>query len=115
MAIDARGIALVELLSAAEEALATGGCVGAEHAIADAHAIHLVTGGDHLADELMADHEAGLNLRAAVLEVQTGAADPARLDPDDRIVRRQQLGLRDLVHPHFAGRLEGDRSHGWSV
>ena len=111
MAEDPRLVALVELLAPAEEALAAGGAVGAEDAVADRDPAHVVAGGDHLADELVADHEARLDLHPAVVDVEVGAADAARLDPDDRVVGREQLGIRDLVDPDLARRLEGDRSH----
>ena len=71
----------------------------------------LVAGGDHLADVLVADDEPGLDLHPPVVDVEVRAADPARLDPDDRVVGREQLGLGLLVDPDLAGRLEGDRSH----
>ncbi len=109
---DARVVALVELAALAEEALAAGGAVGAEHPVPHRHPADLVAGGDHLADVLVADHEAGLDLDPAVVDVEVGAADAARLDPDDRVVRSEQLGVGDLVDPDLARRLEGDRSHG---
>ncbi len=115
VAVDAGLVALVELLAPAEEALAAGGRVGAEHPIPDGDARHLVARGDHLADELVADHESGLDLHAAVVDVEVRAADPARLDADDRVVRGEQLGLGDFVHPDLAGRLEGHGAHAWSL
>ena len=102
---------VVELLAPAEEALAAGGAVGAEDAVADRDPAHVVAGGDHLADELVADHEARLDLHPAVVDVEVRAADPARLDADERVVGREQLGLGDLVDLDLARRLEGDRSH----
>ena len=108
-------VALVELLALAEEAFAAGRPVGAEHPVADRHPGHLVAGGDHLADELVADHEPGLDLHPPVVDVEVRAADPARLDPDDRVVRRQQLGLGDIVELDLAGGLEGDRAHAQSL
>ena len=94
---------------------AAGGAVGAEHAVADRDARHVVAGGDHLADELVADHEAGLDLDPPVVDVEVRAADAARLDADDRVVGREQLGLRDLVDLDLARGLEGDRAHRWSL
>ena len=61
-----------------------------------------------VADELVADHEAGLDLHAAVVDVEVRAADAGRLDLHDRVVGREQLGLGPLFDPHLAGRLEGD-------
>ena len=112
---DARLIALVELLAPAEEALAAGGPIGAQHAVADRDARHLVADRNHLADVLVADDEAGLDLDAPVVDVEVRAADPAGLDADDRVVGRQQLGLLDLVDLHLARGLEGHRTHERSV
>ena len=111
MPVDPGLIALVELLALAEEAFAASRPVGAEHPVPDSHPGDLVAGGDHLADELMADHEPRLDLHTPVVDVEVRPADPARLDPDDRIVRRQQLGLGDIVELDLAGSLEGDRAH----
>src|SRR5262245_56701261 len=111
MAEDPGLVALVELLAPAEEALPAGGPVGAEHPVADRHPGHLVTGRYDLADELVADHEAGLDLDPPVIDVEIRAADAARLDADDRVVRRQHLRLGDVIDLYLAGRLEGDRAH----
>ena len=104
-------VALVEFLASAEEALAAGRAIGAQNAIADRNAGHLVAGRDHLPDELMPDHEARLYLNPPVVDVEVRAADPARLDADEGVVRREQLGLADLVDLDLAGGLEGDRTH----
>jgi len=77
----------------------------------------LITGcstgiGRATAERLVADHEARFDLDAPVVDVEVGAADPACLDADDRVVRRQQLGLRDILHLDLARGLEGDRAHG---
>ena len=108
-------VALVELLAPAEEAFAAGRPISPEDPVAGRHTRHVVARGHHLADELVADHEAGLDLDPPVVDVEVRAADAARLDPDDRVVRREQLGLGNLVDLDFPGRLEGDRSHGRSV
>ena len=71
--------------------------------------VHRVAGRDHLAHELVTDHEARLDLHAAVVDVQVGAADAGRLDLHDRVVGRQQLRLGPLVDAHLARLLEGDR------
>ena len=104
-------VALVEVPASAEEALAAGGAVGAEHAVALADAADAVARGDHGADVLVADHEPGLDRDPTVVDVQVRAADAARLDADDRLVGAGQLGLGDLVDAHLAGGLEGHRSH----
>ena len=115
VAVDPRLVALVELLALAEEALPARRPVGAEHPVADRDARDLVAGGDHLADELVADDEARLDLDPPVVDVEVRAADAARLDPDDRVVGREQLGLGDLVEPDLARGLEGDRAHAQSL
>jgi hypothetical protein len=43
--------------------------------------------------------------------VEVGAADPARLDPDKRLVGGSDLGIRLLLDPDFAGSLESDGAH----
>ena len=109
--VDPSLVALVELLAPAEEALAAGGPVGAEDAVADRDPADVVAGGDHLADELVADHEARLDLHPAVVDVEVRAADPAGLDTDNGVVRRQKLGLGNVVQLDLAGGLECDRAH----
>ncbi len=83
----------------------------AEHAVADVDPRHGVARGDHRADELVADREARLDLHPAVVDVEVRAADAGRLDAHDRVVGREQLGLRALVEPDLPRRLEGDRAH----
>ena len=108
-------VALVELLAAAEEALAASRAIGAQNAIADRNAGHLVAGRDHLADELMPDHEARIDLNPPVVDVEVRAADPARLDANEGVVRSVQLRLVDLVDLDLTGGLEGDRTHTQSL
>ena len=55
--------------------------------------------------------EALLDRDPAVVDVEVGAAHAARLDPDDRLVGRAQLGLGHVVDPHLSGALEGHRPH----
>ena len=83
----------------------------AEHAVADGDPLDVGAGGEHRADELVADREALLDRHPAVEDVKVGAADPARLDADERVVGRPQLGLGLLLDPDLAGRLEGDGAH----
>jgi len=85
--------------------------VAAEHAIADGDPGDVVTRPDHRADEFVADREPGLDLHPAVVDVQIGAADPARLDPHDRVIAGQELGLGTVLDPDLARRPIGDRSH----
>ena len=59
----------------------------AEHAVADRHPGDVLARREDGADELVADREAGLDLHAAVVDVQVRAADAARLDRDDRVRR----------------------------
>ena len=99
-------------MAPAVEAAATGGGVGAEHPVADRDLAHGVAGGDHDSHVLVADHEARLDRDPAVVDVEVGAADSRRLDPDHGIVGGRGLGLRALLHPYLAGGLEGDRPHG---
>ncbi len=93
------------------DACAAGRVKAAEHAIADGGALDVVAYGEHRADELVADREAGLDRDAAVVDVKIRAADAARLDPDDRVLGMLQLGLGDLLHEHLARSLEGDGAH----
>ena len=89
--------------------------VAPEHTIAGLDPGDVVTGRDHRADELVTDREAGLDLHPAVVDVQIGAADPARLDPHDRVVARLELGLGPLIELDFTGSLVGDGSQGCKV
>src|SRR5439155_22666529 len=99
----------------AEDAVPAGSPVGAEHSVADGDADHLVPRGYHLAHELVADHETGLDLDPPVVDVEVRAADAAGLDPHDRVVGRQQLGLGNVVEPNLPRGLKGDRAHAGSL
>ena len=83
----------------------------AEHAVADADALNILTGGQHRADELVPDREAGLDRDPAVVDVEVGAADAARLDPEQDLVGGADLGIGLLVDPDLVRCLEGDRAH----
>ena len=83
----------------------------AEHPVADGDPLDVVAGRQHRADELVADREARLDRDPAVVDVEVGAADPARLDPDQRLVGGADLGIGLLLDPDLAGRLEGDGAH----
>ena len=105
-------VALVEVAAQAEEAVAAGGVEAAEDAVADADPVDALSRGDHGAHELVADHEAGLDLHPAVVDVEVRAADAGGLDGDDRVVVGQKLGLGHVVDTDLAGSLEGDGLHG---
>src|SRR4029079_9222957 len=111
VAEDAAPVALVEVATTAEEALAAGGEEGAQHAVSLAHARHIVARGDHRAHVLVAERKPGLDLDPPVVEVQVRTADSCRLDPHHRIVWRPDLRVRLLLHPDLAGRLVGDGAH----
>ena len=83
----------------------------AEHPIADAHARHGVACGEHRAHELVPDHEAGLHLDAAVIDVEVGAADAGRLHAHDGVVGHQRLGLGPLLDRYATRLLECDGPH----
>ena len=104
-------VAFVEIAACAEEAIAAGGAVGAENAVALGHRADTLAGRDHRADVLVSDREPLLDRDPAVVDVEVGAADSARLDPDDRVAGGVELRLGDVVDPDLAGRLEGHRSH----
>jgi len=80
-------------------------------AVRAAAAKHAFAGIDHRAHVLVADREAGLDLDPAVVDVQVGAADAGRLDPDHRLVGRADLGLGLLVDADLARGLIGDGAH----
>ena len=71
----------------------------------------LVPDREHGADELVADREARLDRHPAVVDVEVGAADAARLDPDQRLVGGADLGVGLLLDPDLARSLEGDGAH----
>jgi hypothetical protein len=102
-------VALVEVAAAAEEAVATGGAVAAEHAVALGHLGHAVTRRHHGADELVPEREAGLDLDAPVVDVKVGPADARDFHAHHRVVALEQLGLWALLHLDLARGLE---SHG---
>ncbi len=107
----ARGVALVKQATQAEEAMPAGGLKAAEHAVADAHLVHLIADGGDRADVLVPDRKARFDLHATVVDVQVRATHAARLDADDRVCRLEQLGLGDVLDANFPGRLEGDGTH----
>jgi hypothetical protein len=107
----ARLLAAVEVARPAQAAGATGDLEAAEHAVADGDAVDRVAGGHHGADVLVADDEAGLDRDAPVEDVQVAAADAGRLDADDRVAGRLQLGVRALLDAHLAWLLEGHGVH----
>ena len=84
-----------------------------EHAVADvARCVTASPAAITVADELVADHEAGLDLHAAVVDVQVRAADAGRLDAHDRVVGREQAPARAAPRSRTSpGRLEGDGAH----
>src|SRR5262249_48938187 len=107
----ARVVALVVLAAAAEEATSARGPVAPEDAVADRDLGHGVADLEDGADVLVADREPGLDLDAPVGDVEGGAADPGRVDGDDRVVRREQLRIGAFLDPDLSGPLEGDRAH----
>jgi hypothetical protein len=111
MAEHAALVALVVLAAATEEAVSAGRAEAAKHAVALGDLGNGVAGREHRSHELVSECEARLDLHASVVDVQVGAADAGCLDPHDRVIRGQQLGLRTLLEPHLAGRLEGHRLH----
>ena len=85
----AEGLAVAAAVVVAAQAGGAGGAGGveaAEHAVADGDPLDLVARRQHRADELVADREARLDRHPAVVDVEVGAADAARLDADDRVV-----------------------------
>ncbi len=94
-----------------EEAVPAGSLKAAEHTITNRHPRHRVTNREHLADVLVADREAGLDLHAAVVDVQVRAAHAGRLDAYDRVLRVEQLGVRAILDADDARGLECDGAH----
>jgi hypothetical protein len=108
---DAAFVALVEVAAAAEEAVATRRAVAAEHAVALGDLRHAVAGRDDRPDELVAEDEPLFHRDAAVVNVQVRATHAGGFDAHDRVALLEQLGLRALLHPDLAGRLESHRLH----
>ena len=104
-------LAAVVVAAQAGGAGRAGGVEAAEHPVADGDPLDVVAGRQHRADELVADREARLDRDPAVVDVEVGAADPARLDPDQGLVGGADLGIGLLLDPDLAGRLEGDGAH----
>jgi hypothetical protein len=111
VAEDAAVVALVEVTATAEEAVAAGRAVTAEHPIALGHLRDALARRNHRADELMPEREALLDLHPPVVDVQVRAAHAGRLDPHDGVVPLEQLRLRPLLDLHLTRRLKRDRLH----
>src|SRR6478609_7615743 len=115
MAERARGIALMKPTPATEPTAPAGRLEAAEHAVPHRHALHIIACREHRADVLVADRKARLYLHAAVVDVQIRPTHPRRLDLYDRLAGICDLGLRDILNSHLAGRLESDGTHrGWN-
>ena len=84
---------------------------GAEHAVGDGDPGDRVADRQHRPDVLVADRRPRLDRHAAVVDVEVGAADAGRLDPDDRLVGVLEPWLGSLLDPHLARRLESHRPH----
>ena len=83
----------------------------AEHPVADRDPLDVVPDRQHRADELVADREARLDRHPPVVDVEVGATDPARLDPDQRVVGGDDLRIGLLLDPNLLGSLKGDGAH----
>ena len=111
----AEGAAPLAAVVVAAQAGDTGGAGGVEaakHAVADGDALDVGAGGEHRADELVPDREAGLDRHPTVVDVEVGAADPARLDPHHRVVGSDKLRIGLLLDPNLARSLKRDSAHG---
>jgi hypothetical protein len=111
VAEDPAALAAVVVAAQASGAGRAGGVKAAEHAVADRNALDVGAGGKHRADELVPDREAGLDRDLAMEDVEVGAADPARLHPNQRVIARRQLGSRLLVDLDLPGGMERDGAH----
>ena len=86
MAEDPAPLAAVVIAAQACDTGSAGGVEAAEDPIPLGDPLDVVTDREHGADELMSDREPDLDRDAAVEDVEVGAADPARLDPDQGLV-----------------------------
>ena len=98
--------------AAAEEASAA--CDQARHDDALAFLEALDAGADFLdhADAFMAEHEAGLDGKSAVIEVEVGAADAGAGDSHERVGGSLERGVVDALDAHVVGSVEDCSSHG---
>ena len=111
VAEDPHPVALVVGPAQAEEAGPAGAVEAAEHSIACLDPGDPGAGLEHGADELMTDGESGLDLHAAVVDVEVRPADAARLDRDDRIGAALELGRRAILDSNLVRCLKRDCSH----
>src|SRR4029077_16870541 len=110
----AEGAAPLTAVVIAAQAGGAGGAGGggaAQDPVAHSHPLDLGTGGEHRADELVPDREAGLDRHPPVVDVEVGAANPARLDPHQGVVVGNDLRIGLLLDPNFAGSLKSNRAH----
>src|SRR3954454_2438470 len=81
-------------------AVAAGDRERHHHAVADLQLLHIAADLDNLAHEFMAQDVTLFHRRdEAVIQVQVGPADRRGGDPDDRVVRVQDLGIGHLLYP----------------
>ena len=98
--------------AAAEEAVPAGGLKAAEHAVADRDvAAPRRRSASTVPTYSWPIVKPGLDLDAAVVDVQVRAAHAGGLDLHDRIARVEISGSGTSVDAHLAGRLEGDGAH----
>jgi len=103
--------ALRGLAAAAEEASAA--CDEARHDDALAFLEAVDAGADFLdhTDALMTEHEAGLDGKSAVIEVQVGAANSGAGDAHERVGGSLERGVVDALDAHVVGSVEDSSFH----
>ena len=99
------------LAAAAEEASAA--CDQARHddAIAFLEAIDATADFLDHADAFVAEHEAGLDGKGAVIEVEIGAADAGAGDSHERVGGRLERGVVNALDAHVVGTVEDSSFH----
>ena len=117
-AADRRGlgvglVAVAVHLLLAEDALAAGDVEGHQHVVAHLQLLHFLADLLHHAGELMAKRHARPGVRhGAVVEMEVGPADAGARDPDDGILRVQDLRHGFLVDADPQGSAVVHGKHG---
>src|SRR5688500_19757948 len=96
----------------ASEAGAGGGGERTHHEVAPLETGHIAADLDHLAQEFVSHHRAGIESGlSAMPDVEIGTADGGETHRDDYVAWGEEDGIRHGLHPEVPQSLVGERAH----